>query len=361
MPCGIASRRVIALSSRVRRPSLLISSRPRSRGNRRITALSPCCVGMVATRTSSSLHPMRARAVPSCGRRRSAMLRLARISMREISACGDARNKLSTRTRTVSPERNGSTWISLARRSNARSNRSLSARTTGAPPARSRKLSISSSDRCAPLLPIRSTFASSASARLSRTIVVSSYDAITTLTIVPNTISAAPIAAVSDGSATARRRAPSAALKGKIVDSRRKRREQSSRRGMVASNCGRPKYSDTSSAKSAAERSVASQNSRKGRMSVVVPDFSIRACACGGSEYFSRRCCRKRSAGRTCIAFTALTLLLECNSFGVSRRSFILDLFLSKNVIVAQITARPDQGGSDAMSSHFQRWQAYCV
>ena len=54
MPCGSASSRVMIASSRLDRPSLPISSRPRSRGNRRITALSPCCVGMVATRTSSS-------------------------------------------------------------------------------------------------------------------------------------------------------------------------------------------------------------------------------------------------------------------------------------------------------------------
>ena len=75
-------------SSRLARPSLLISSRPRSRGSSRITALSPCCVGMVATRMSISERPTRSRAAPSCGSRRSAMLRPARILMREISACG---------------------------------------------------------------------------------------------------------------------------------------------------------------------------------------------------------------------------------------------------------------------------------
>ena len=56
MPCGSASSRVMIASSRGDRPSLPISSRPRSRGSRRMTADSPCCVGMVATRTSSSVR-----------------------------------------------------------------------------------------------------------------------------------------------------------------------------------------------------------------------------------------------------------------------------------------------------------------
>ena len=51
---------------------------------------SPCWVGMVATRISMSERAMRRRAAPSCGSRRSAILRPARILMREISACGGA-------------------------------------------------------------------------------------------------------------------------------------------------------------------------------------------------------------------------------------------------------------------------------
>ena len=72
--------------------------------------------------------------------------------MREISACGrtpagvgTARNSPSTRMRTTRPDRNGSTWMSVARSSAAFSRRSFTARTTGAPLARSRKLSMSSS------------------------------------------------------------------------------------------------------------------------------------------------------------------------------------------------------------------------
>ena len=98
--------------------------------------------------------PTRTRAAPSCGRRRSAMLRPARILMREISAggstpagVGTARSRPSTRMRTTRPVRNGSMWMSVARSSIARSSRSLTARTTGAPLARSRRLSTSSSSR----------------------------------------------------------------------------------------------------------------------------------------------------------------------------------------------------------------------
>ena len=52
---------------------------------RRIAALRRARVGMVATRISSSDLPTRTRARPSCGRRRSAMLRPARIFTREIT------------------------------------------------------------------------------------------------------------------------------------------------------------------------------------------------------------------------------------------------------------------------------------
>src|SRR5580704_15258991 len=137
MPCGSASRWRNVLSSWLDRPSLLNSRSPRSRGRSRTAALSPCCVGMVATRTSISERPTRRRAAPSCGKRRSAMLSPARIFMRDTSACGMtpggagmARNMPSTRMRTVSPLRNGSMWMSLARNSTARSIRSLNARTT---------------------------------------------------------------------------------------------------------------------------------------------------------------------------------------------------------------------------------------
>ena len=87
--------------------------------------------------------------------------------MREISACGStwrgagiARSRPSTRMRTTRPVRNGSMWMSVARSSTAFSSRSLTARTTGAPLARSRRLSTSSS--------ARAVAASSASRRRTR-------------------------------------------------------------------------------------------------------------------------------------------------------------------------------------------------
>ena len=212
MPWGKAKRPVMIRSSRAARPSLPISSRPRSRGSRRMTALSLCCVGIVATRTSSSVRLTRTRAAPSCGSRRSAMLRPARIFTREISACGGipdgagiARNRPSTRIRTTRPLRNGSMWISLARSSTARSSRSLSARTTGAPLARSRRLSMSSSDCCVVRLASSSGLPSSASTRWSSNVVTSSNEATAISTGAPNTISAARMDALSDGSAIASR------------------------------------------------------------------------------------------------------------------------------------------------------------
>ena len=181
MPCGsIRSLRRI-FSSCGERPSLPISSRPRSRGSRRMTADSPCCVGMVATRMSNSVRAARMRAAPSCGRRRSAMLSPARILMREISAAGstpggvgNARSKPSTRMRTTRPVRNGSMWMSVARSSIARSTRSFTARTTGAPLARSRRLSMSSSARAPVASSVSADASSSSPSRLAIAIARSS-------------------------------------------------------------------------------------------------------------------------------------------------------------------------------------------
>ena len=103
-----------------------MSSRPRSRGNRRMTAASPCWVGMVATRMSIS-----ARAAQS----RRAVLRQTAFRDVESGENLDPRNERlrqhvrrrrharasrpSTRMRTLSPLRNGSIWMSLARSSTA--------------------------------------------------------------------------------------------------------------------------------------------------------------------------------------------------------------------------------------------------
>ncbi len=110
MPCGSFSNRLSATSSAGENPSFSTTSRPRSFGRIRITADSPCCIGMIATRMSISVRPARSRAAPSCGSRRSAILRLATILMREITACGSTpagaatgRSKPSMRMRTTSP------------------------------------------------------------------------------------------------------------------------------------------------------------------------------------------------------------------------------------------------------------------
>ncbi len=112
MPCGSANSRRSLASSHDENPSFSTTSSPRSFGRMRMTADSPCCVGMIATRMSMSVRPTRSRAAPSCGNRRSAMLRLATILMREITACGSTpagavtgRSRPSTRMRTTSPAR----------------------------------------------------------------------------------------------------------------------------------------------------------------------------------------------------------------------------------------------------------------
>ena len=115
IPCGSVSRPRSFVSSAGEKPSLSIASKPVSLGSKRMTANSPYCVGMMATRRSSSDLDTCARAAPSCGRRRSAMLRPARILTREIMACGKAfagtgtlRSSPSTRMRTTKPVLNGS-------------------------------------------------------------------------------------------------------------------------------------------------------------------------------------------------------------------------------------------------------------
>ena len=60
-------------------------------------------------------------------------------------------------------------------------------------------------------------------------------------------------------------------------------------------------------------------SSRNGRDRVELEVFSKRARAFCGSEYFSRRCCRKVSADRSRIEFPPLTLLLEYNSYHVQQ------------------------------------------
>ena len=59
---------------------------PALTGRRRITTLSPCTVGRVATRRSIACEPITCLMRPSCGSRRSAMFNRARILMRDTTA-----------------------------------------------------------------------------------------------------------------------------------------------------------------------------------------------------------------------------------------------------------------------------------
>ena len=102
------------------------------------------------------LRPTRTRAAPSWGMRRSAMSRLARILMREISACGGIpcrrRQRAEGRRHACAPRKPGAERLDVnvagaQVHPRAPAGR-WSARTTGAPLARSRRLSMSSSDCC---------------------------------------------------------------------------------------------------------------------------------------------------------------------------------------------------------------------
>ena len=115
MPNGraIASRSVAI--SPASKPSESKSSCTSWRSRMRSTALSPCIVGDVATRKSMSLPCTETRMRPSCGRRRSAMLRPAMTLMRDTMGADTAlgcvsisRSTPSERKRTTRPRSAGS-------------------------------------------------------------------------------------------------------------------------------------------------------------------------------------------------------------------------------------------------------------
>ncbi len=86
MPCGCSSTLRNCGRNASVKPSRWKSNTTVSRSSRRITTLSPCAVGTVLTRRSSSLPCTRSMMRPSCGRRRSAMFSRAMILMRLITA-----------------------------------------------------------------------------------------------------------------------------------------------------------------------------------------------------------------------------------------------------------------------------------
>ena len=172
--------------------------------------------------------------------------------MREITACGNAfggagtgRSSPSMRIRTTMPVRNGSMWMSLALRSIAFSSRSLTPRTTGAPLARSRRLSISSSARVSAASPLSDVEISSSPRRSVRAVPMSSKEPTSKVTGLPSTTSAARTHAGSLGSATARRNCPSASSYGKTHVSRRESRrklfdQSGSRQQLLQANARQP-------------------------------------------------------------------------------------------------------------------------
>ncbi len=109
------------------------------RFNKRSTTRSPSATGTVETRISISRSPTLTPAMPSCGRRFSAISRRAMILMRETSAAsrffgGDGRsyNMPSIRKRMRRLSAKGSMWMSEARSRSASSRIRLIRCVTGA-------------------------------------------------------------------------------------------------------------------------------------------------------------------------------------------------------------------------------------
>ena len=158
MPWGIMSTSRNRLSEWPSKPSDGKSSTTLPLSSKRITTLSPYSVGTQETRRSSSRPCTRSLMRPSCGSLRSAMLSLAMIFTREITAAVEraggastSRSTPSMRYLTLSRLSNGSMWMSEARDSTARWISRLTSRTTGASLARSLRCSMSSSSTCSPV------------------------------------------------------------------------------------------------------------------------------------------------------------------------------------------------------------------
>src|SRR6266850_858061 len=246
------------------------------------------------------------------------MLSPARILIRETTACGGAspgngtaRRIPSTRIRTTSPVRNGSMWMSLARSSIARSSTSLTARTTGAPLARSRRLSMSSSpERCSGSSTSTSPVVRSSS-RSSRTVAMSSKDATAIVTGRPQTISAALIVAPSAGSATAKPKPSSPARNGETEDSRKNRGEKCSTAPITFISSCRPRRGNlqnlaASSANFPAGRSDFSHISLSPFPGVASTELTPRNFTLAASGIRSSKC--RRNCSTECFEVATVTL-----------------------------------------------------
>src|SRR5882724_5334648 len=193
--------------------------------------------------------------------------------------------------------------MSLARSSKARSSKSLTARTTGAPLARSRRLSMSSSPGRRSGSATSTASAVRSSSRRSRTVAMSSKEATATLTGPPQTISAALIAAPSDGSDTARPKPSSPTRNGKTEDSRKKRPENcSTAPTTLNSSCrlsrGNLQKPATSSANFPPGRSDFSHSSRSPFPAAVSAGLTLCNFALAASGIRSSKCRRNCSTER---------------------------------------------------------------
>src|SRR5712675_1003844 len=246
------------------------------------------------------------------------MLSPARILIRETTACGGAspgngtaRRIPSTRIRTTSAARNGVMWMSLARSSMALSSKSLTARTTGAPLARSRRLSMSSSpERCSGSSTSTAPVVRSSS-RSSRTVAMSSKDATAIATGRPQTISAALIAAPSAGSDTARPKPSPPTRNGNTEDSRKNRGEKCSTAPPTFISSCRPRHGNlqkpaTSSANFPAGRSDFSHNSRSPFPDAASTELTPRNFTLAASGIRSSK--SRRNCSTACFEVATVTL-----------------------------------------------------
>ncbi len=236
---------------------------------------------MIATRMSISERPALTRAAPSCGKRRSAMFRLAMILMREIRACGNT----PTGAVTVAQQAVDAHAYRQPRQKRLDMNvacaqlRRLFEKVIDGPHHRRATGEIAQTFDVvfAQLRRVSSPSVSAAlsSSRCERTTPISSKLATWMPTLAPMTICAARCRAASVGSATARTRVAvlQAIWKRRHLAQeavRKSRRKRLGRHHRPQRHTLQPQNSATSSANWPAERSVRSQSLRRWRNS---PEF----------------------------------------------------------------------------------------
>ena len=196
-----------------------------------MTALSPCIVGIVATRRSISTPLTTIWARPSWGKRRSVMFKPAKILIRDTMPFAMLRGGAeipfrmpSMRRRTCRAPAKGSICRSVARWSTASRKNSSTARTTGAPRARSRRSSRLSS-AVAVSAGAAKLFVCSGSRVVANAASISSGVATAIFTGFPSAISMARMVSLSTGVAIASTKVPDESSNGNSRPSFRKRFE----------------------------------------------------------------------------------------------------------------------------------------